>query len=151
MRIREQLLAYRPPRIAMLLTLVAIVFHWLIPLSLLPAFPFAGALTGALGFSLMLRAWWLFRKRETAICPTAVASVLVTNDVFSLTRNPMYLGMVLMLLGCALVAGTVPFYTVCLAYFAVINYVFCPYEEQNLQGSFGEEFLDYSRRVRRWL
>jgi len=151
MNIREQLLEYRPPRIAMLLTLVAIVFHWLIPLTLLPSFPFAGALTGGLGFVLMLRAWWLFRKQETAICPTAVASVLVTNDVFALTRNPMYLGMILMLLGCALAAGTAPFYVICLVYFTVINYAFCPYEEQNLQGIFGETFSDYKCRVRRWV
>ena len=56
-----------------------------------------------------------------------------------------------LLLGCALWAGTVPFYAVFFAYFAVINYVFCPYEEQKLQAAFGEEFPDYRRRVRRWV
>ena len=150
MNIREQLLEYRPPRIAMLLTIIAMANHWLIPLAVLPAFPATAALTGALGFAIMLRAWWLFKQHETAICPTAEASVLITGDVFALTRNPMYLGMILMLLGCALLAGTVPFYTVFFAYFAVIYYVFCPYEEQKLQAAFGEEFLDYRRRVRRW-
>ena len=151
MNIREQLLEYRPPRIAMLLTLMAIATHWLIPLAVLPAFPVAAALAGALGFAVMMRAWWLFKKHETAICPTAETSVLITGDIYALTRNPMYLGMILMLLGCALLAGTMPFYAVCFAYFAVINYAFCPYEEQKLQAAFGEEFQDYRRRTRRWV
>ena len=47
-----------------------------------------------------------------------------------------------LLLGCALLADTVPFYAVFFAYFAIINYVFCPYEEQKLQAAFGEEFPD---------
>jgi protein-S-isoprenylcysteine O-methyltransferase Ste14 len=151
MSVNTQLLEFRPPRIAMLLMIIAIAVHWLIPISILPSSLTVAALAGVTGFSLMLRAWWLFKVGETAICPTAETTMLITHDVFTVSRNPMYLGMVLMLVGCAIYAGTLPFYLMAALYFAIINIVFCPYEEQNLQKKFGEEFLVYKRSVRRWL
>jgi len=51
----------------------------------------------ATGFGIMMRAWWLFRQHQTAICPTAETTLLITDDIHAFTRNPMYLGMVLML------------------------------------------------------
>jgi protein-S-isoprenylcysteine O-methyltransferase Ste14 len=149
--VSEQLIGYRPPRIAMCLMIIAMAVHYLIPISILPSSLTAAALAGVTGFSLMLRAWWLFKVSETAICPTAETTVLITHDVFAASRNPMYLGMVLMLFGCAIYAGTLPFYFAAAMYFAIINFAFCPYEEQKLQETFGEEFLAYKRSVRRWL
>ena len=99
----------------------------------------------------MLRAWWLFRREATAICPTATTTALVTDDVFRLTRNPMYLGIVLMLLGVAFASGGVAFYVAALAFFLIIDSVFCPFEEQKLRRAFGEEYASYATRVRRWL
>jgi protein-S-isoprenylcysteine O-methyltransferase Ste14 len=147
----EQLIGFRPPRIAMLLMVIAIVVHRLIPITVLPSSLTAAAFAGVTGFSLMLRAWWLFNVSGTAICPTAKTTVLVTHDVFAVSRNPMYLGMVLMLFGCAIYAGTLPFYFVAVLYLAIINFAFCPYEEQKLHETFGEKFLVYKRSVRRWL
>jgi protein-S-isoprenylcysteine O-methyltransferase Ste14 len=149
--INEQLIGYRPPRIAMCMLIIAMAVHWLIPISIFPSSLKAAALAGVTGFSLMMRAWWLFKVSETAICPTADTTVLITHDVFAVSRNPMYLGMVLMLFACAIYAGTLPFYIVAAMYFAIINIAFCPYEEQKLQDAFGEEFLAYKRSVRRWL
>ncbi len=63
----------------------------------------------------------------------------------------MYLGLILMLFGLALYVGTPPFYLAAVAYFAVINWSFCPYEEAKLANSFGQEYLDYKDCVRRWL
>ncbi len=89
--------------------------------------------------------------RGTAICPTAHTSLLITDDVFRLTRNPMYLGIVLMLLGAALGSGGLFTYLAALTFFLIIDAVFCPYEEHKLSQSFGEDFADYRHRVRRWL
>jgi protein-S-isoprenylcysteine O-methyltransferase Ste14 len=151
MSISAQLLGFRPPRIAMFLTFIAIATDRVAPMPVLPAFPATAALAAISGFAVMLRAWWLFKQKDTAICPTAKATVLVRHDVYSLTRNPMYLGMILMLSGLALYAGTLPFYGVAAVYFIIINHVFCVYEEQRLEALFGEEFLAYRQEVRRWL
>jgi len=122
-------------------------------MDLAPAAVIAGGrlVLAASGFLLMLRAWWLFRVHGTAICPTAHTTALITNDIYRLTRNPMYLGIVLMLLGTALVSGGLFFYLATMSFFLIINFVFCQYEETKLIGLFGQEFARYRQRVRRWL
>lgn len=148
-----RMLRYKPPRIAMTLLLFAVALQLLTPAAwaAVPSSLAGGALIAALGFGIMLRAWWLFREHQTAICPTAETTMLITRDVFRLTRNPMYLGIVLMLLGIAIVTGGVLFYAASLAFYLVIDYVFCPYEEAKLAHTFGNTFTRYRNSVRRWL
>ena len=148
-----RMLTYRPPRIAMALLLAAAVLQLATPAFWpeLPALPTGGLAVGVLGFGIMLRAWWLFRERATAICPTAKTTSLITNDVYGLTRNPMYLGIVMMLLGIAVATGSLPCYLASLAFFLIIDAVFCPYEERKLEQAFGAAFTRYRGVVRRWL
>jgi protein-S-isoprenylcysteine O-methyltransferase Ste14 len=147
------MLQYRPPRIALTLVLAAAALQF-VTRSLWPAVPasvYAGVMLSVLGFCIMLRAWWLFRSAQTAICPTAATTSLVTDDIYRVTRNPMYLGIVLMLLGLAVSTGGVFFYAAAVCFFAIVNHVFCRYEELQLQQQFGASFSRYARRVRRWL
>ena len=142
---------YRPPRIAMSFVLIALAANAFVPLPVHTSLPFAATLTGAIGFLLMLRAWWLFRLVNTAVCPTESATTLVTHGVFAITRNPMYLGIFLMLLGLAMATGSAPFYVAAAGYGVVMDRAFCPYEERKSAAEFGDEYLDYARKVRRWL
>ncbi len=150
-----RMLTYRPPRIALSLLAAAGALHLATPTSgtwpQLPSSLAGGSMLAAFGFLIMLRAWWLFRAHSTAICPTAHTSALITNDIYRLTRNPMYLGIVLMLLGTAIVTGGWFFYLATLTFFLIINFVFCQYEEAKLIGLFGEEFARYRQSVGRWL
>lgn len=152
-RIPHRLIAYRPPRIAQLMLLSAILLHWATPLReiRLPALPWPGLAIGSAGCLLVLRAWWLFRRADTAICPTAATSTLITGDVYRLSRNPMYLGMIAMLLGIALGMGTLPFFAATIAYFLVIDRVFIPYEEGKMLREFGDAYRLYLGQARRWL
>lgn len=147
------MLQYRPPRIALALLLAAGALQLTLATTglSLAAAPLTGATLGLAGFGIMLRAWWLFRQVETAICPTVETTTLITRDVYRLSRNPMYLGIVLMLLGVAIATGGILFYLAALAYFLIINKVFCRYEEEKLVREFGAAFTEYRRRVRRWL
>jgi len=148
-----RMLNYRPPRIALALSATAATLQMAAPLvwPRLPALPAGGAALAALGFLIMLRGWWLFREHNTAICPTARATTLVTGDIYRLTRNPMYLGILLMILGAALGSGSPYFYLAATTFFLIMDAAFCPYEEARLQGLFSEEFAQYRRSVRRWL
>jgi protein-S-isoprenylcysteine O-methyltransferase Ste14 len=148
-----RMLRYRPPRIAFSLLLGAAAIQvFLLPATfVLPSSPAGGAALGLLGASIMLRAWWLFKKCKTAICPTAAATSLITNDVYRLTRNPMYMGIVLILLGVALASGGPAFYLAALLFFLIIDAVFCPFEEHALQRAFGRRYAEYAGSVRRWL
>ena len=150
MSLQNRVVAMRPPRIAMSLTAAAGILHLLFPVVVLPPSRFAGLLLAGAGFTLMLRAWWLFRQAETPICPTHDATTLLTTDVYGRTRNPMYLGIVMIMTGIAMAFGTAPFFVATALLFAILNFVFCPYEERRLQIAF-PEFGVYSARVRRWI
>ena len=133
------------------LLLLALFTYLLVPLVMHDPTPIVGVLIGAAAFSIMIRAWWLFRVADTALCPTDVTSELIVNDVYRVSRHPMYLGITLMVFGTAIGTGSAAFYTAALANFAVLNQVFCPYEEAKLSRQFGARYRAYARRVRRWI
>jgi len=148
----SKLLAFRPPRIALFLVAVAVLLHLTMPLPFeLFTNIYLGSLVIAIGFGVMMAGWWLFRKHRTAICPTGTPSSLVVDGIYRFTRSPMYLGIFSMLLGLAIIVGSLPFYFAAVAFLIVIDTVFCPYEDENLQRLFGDDFLRYKARVRRWL
>ena len=149
----SSLISYRPPRIAFVMLALAGVLDWTLPRADTVLFraPWTGVALLLGGFATMMWAWWLFRHHAVAICPTAPTKRLLTRGIYALTRNPMYLGMIAMMLGVALCLGTLPFYVATLAYFVFIDRIFCQYEEQKLAAAFGEEYLHYRKRVRRWL
>jgi len=147
------LVEYRPPRIAMLLLLVAAIANRVLPLQQTPvlSFKLVAICTGVTGFAIMITAWWQFREQSVAICPTAETAKLITDGIYRHTRNPMYLGMIMMLVAVALWTGTVPFFAAAIAFFLVIQLQFCPFEETKLLAAFGNEYRIYAARVRRWV
>ena len=153
MNLPIRVLDLRPPRIAISLVLVAGLVHYIAPARnlALPSPTAAAAVAAITGFVIMIRAWWLFKLRGTAICPTANTTALITNDVFLLSRNPMYLGMLMMLMALAIYMGSLPFYVATLTLFIILNAAFCPYEEQKLVRDFGCAYTAYQAKVRRWI
>jgi protein-S-isoprenylcysteine O-methyltransferase Ste14 len=94
-----------------------------------------------------------FRRARTTISPVnaGAASSLVTSGVYRFTRNPMYLGMLLMLLAWAAFLFK-PLALLFVAIFALyINRFQIKPEEQVLSSLFGAEYIAYKARVRRWL
>src|SRR5580658_276692 len=117
----------------------------------LPLVPVAVALI-VLGLALPVTAVVLFRREGTEINPTSAANRrLVTSGPFRFTRNPMYLGFVIVTLGIAFWVGAWPMFLAPIATFATANWVHIPFEEQNMRRQFGEEFAAYCGRVRRWI
>lgn len=115
---------------------------------------YSGLLFAALlivGSFLTLRASNLFAIENTEILPTSPTNrVLVTRGPFGFTRNPMYLGMVMILLGVAVYLGTLPMFLAAAAHFLVLSCFFVPFEEEKMGRLFGEEYAAYKRAVRRW-
>jgi protein-S-isoprenylcysteine O-methyltransferase Ste14 len=148
----SKLLDFTPPRIAQFLVAVAALLHWAFPFRHeLFASSILGFLLIVIGFGTMMAGWWLFRKQRTVICPTGMPTSLVVTGIYSITRNPMYLGIFTMLLGLAMIVGSIPFYTAAFVYLVAMDAVFCPYEEDRLRQLFGDDFYRYKARVRRWL
>jgi protein-S-isoprenylcysteine O-methyltransferase Ste14 len=117
----------------------------------LPLVPLAVALI-VLGLALSISAVVLFRREGTEINPTSVSNrKLVTAGPFKFSRNPIYLGLVIVTLGIAFWVGTWLMFLVPVATFATVNWVHIPFEEAKMRNQFGEAFDAYAREVRRWI
>jgi protein-S-isoprenylcysteine O-methyltransferase Ste14 len=91
-----------------------------------------------------------FSRVETEINTFRTPGRLVTNGLFRFSRNPMYLGFFLSLLGGAIGLNTVPALVPPLVFFLAAQLWYIPYEERMAGEAFGEEYEEYKRRVRRW-
>ena len=83
--------------------------------------------------------------------PFEPSTVLVTEGAFRFTRNPMYLGLVLLLAGIAIALGSVGALLPIPVFVWIIQAWFILGEERFLEEIFGEAYLAYKSRVRRWL
>ena len=94
-----------------------------------------------------------FRRARTTFNPLAPerASALVTTGVYRITRNPMYLGMLLVLLGWAVWLGNAAAFVGLPLFVAVLNLLQIAPEERVLRERFGDAFTRYAARVRRWI
>jgi protein-S-isoprenylcysteine O-methyltransferase Ste14 len=149
----SNLISYRPPRIAIALLAATTVLWHLSPPDTIIHMPYKllATICIAVGFTVMMVAWLQFRKSDAAICPTAETDRIVTNGLYRYTRNPMYLGMLLMLLGASFFMGTIPAILAPAVFFLIIDKVFIPYEEEDLLSSFGDSYNEYMAATRRWL
>ncbi|MFK5977686.1 MAG: isoprenylcysteine carboxylmethyltransferase family protein [Rhizobiaceae bacterium] len=92
-----------------------------------------------------------FTKARTNIVPLTISTTLVTNGIFAVTRNPMYVGMVVILIGTALLLNDLwPWFVIPL-FWLVIRIGFVRHEETLMEQTFGEQYVKYKARVRRWL
>ncbi len=93
-----------------------------------------------------------FRRARTTLNPHKPerTSALVTTGVYAWTRNPMYLGLWLLLVGWAVRLGALSAFIVALLFIPLIGYVQIRAEERALARRFGEEYERYRRRVHRW-
>lgn len=103
------------------------------------------------GLVLLLLAGGLFKQAGTDLVPFKNVSALVTTGIYRYTRNPMYLGMAAILLGCAITVGAALSLLVAPVFMVIIEFRFIRAEEEMLRGLFPEDFPPYCVRVRRWL
>lgn len=112
-----------------------------------------GAPLMAIGGALVLAGVLQFRRAQTTVDPRAPAnaSALVSGGVYGFTRNPMYLGFVLMLAGWVAFLASPALIALVAAYAFYLDKVQIPPEEAALKARFGAAFDDYAARVRRWV
>lgn len=104
------------------------------------------------GFAISAWGRLTFQQQRAEIMPSsAMHSTLVASGPFKFTRNPMYLGGVIIGIGAALVAGTWLMWLVPVIVFALDQLVIIPFEERSMERAYGDAFRAYKARVRRWL
>jgi protein-S-isoprenylcysteine O-methyltransferase Ste14 len=143
-----------PPIWALAYLLITAAASYLLGWPLVPGLPIAwlSNVLIVVGIALAVAAVMLFRREGTELNPSSAADrTLVTTGPFGLTRNPMYLGLVIATLSVALWAGAWPMFLPPIGIFATANWIHIPFEEERMRRQFGEAFDAYAREVRRWI
>jgi protein-S-isoprenylcysteine O-methyltransferase Ste14 len=144
-----------PPLIWLLAAVLMWVLHHWLPLGQLLMRPWdrLALLPLALGIGIIFAASARFRRAQTTVNPLRpeLASSLITHGIYAMTRNPMYLGLTLLLAAWALWLGTLSPWIPAMLFPIVITVFQITPEERALEALFGETYRDYRKRVARWI
>ena len=141
-----------PPTYFLIAFIMAAIPHFFLAQTNIILFPFnwLGLVPLLLGFLLISQARDELEKYDTPH-NFSPSTILVKSGVFNFSRNPMYLGMILTLVGIAILFQN-PFSLLAPAFFfLVIELKFIPFEEEKMTAEIGESYLQYKQNVRRWL
>jgi len=145
--------AFFPPHALLLGVLAAVGLCFLSRVRILPSSE-ASALIGLplsiFGVCLVLSCAYRFKKAETGLRPFTESTQVLTSGPYQISRNPIYLGMVLILLGVAFSLNKLLPFLVPVLFFVWVHFRFVLPEERMMEEVHGEEFLSYRAKVRRW-
>jgi protein-S-isoprenylcysteine O-methyltransferase Ste14 len=136
--------------------LVSIVFHFIIPLSLpqgifRQALILAGIALIIIGIGFIILARREFARYSQPTDPGHPTSQVVKTGVFAISRNPLYLASIMVLLGIALALNMLWALVALVVSTIICHYVLIVPEEHYLTAKFGEEYRNYTATVHRWL
>ncbi|MBV6633913.1 MAG: isoprenylcysteine carboxylmethyltransferase family protein [Alphaproteobacteria bacterium] len=145
-----------PPVLVAACVTMAALLQWRWPLAdataVLPRVPLAviGAVCIGLGGYLVVRAILTMHRAGTNVPTFKPATALVTHDVFARTRNPIYLGLVLGLLGVAIAWPSIWLVMFTLPIPLILNVAVIPQEERYMSAKFGADYTAYRERTPCW-
>jgi len=144
-----------PPILFFALILTGFIAQWLFPLSLifhkwatrlLIVFPLFIA-SGLIAINALI----IMKKNKTAINFNNPTTKFIVEGSFRFTRNPLYLSL-LIVMGCIVVGANSAWHLIAfIVLFLFLNFGVVVREEQYLENIFGEEYIQYKNRVRRWM
>jgi protein-S-isoprenylcysteine O-methyltransferase Ste14 len=142
-----------PPTYFFFCLIIAIALHFLLPVMQIIISPYnwLGFLFLIIGGVLNIWADQIFKKSQTTIKPGEKPTTFIKTGPYKFSRNPMYLGVSSLLLGIGFILGSVTSFVGFILFIILIEVIFIPEEEKNLQAQFGEEYEAYKQKVRRWI
>jgi protein-S-isoprenylcysteine O-methyltransferase Ste14 len=142
-----------PPAYFGILLLLSIGSHFVLPIKKVIQSPFTylGVFLIVLGGVLNIWSDALFKTKKTTVKPYENPRVLETCGPFRISRHPMYLGMAMILLGLAILLGSLIMFLFPIVFTILMELIFIPFEEKNLERIFGEKYFHYRKRTRRWI
>jgi protein-S-isoprenylcysteine O-methyltransferase Ste14 len=142
-----------PTTYFIILLLLSIGFHLVFPLFKFIFSPYNYLGFGLIIFGIIINLWTdsLFKKKQTTVKPYEMPNFFVTSGPFKLSRHPMYLGMMSILLGVAIFLGSLITFAFPIIFIIIMEKLFIPLEEKNLEKKFCNQYIDYKKRVRRWI
>ncbi len=144
-----------PPIIMLLMALLMWLLHFKMPIyQFNNSFTFyIGILFILLGITLDVKSLFDFKINKTTISPISLnnATALVIEGFYRISRNPMYLGMLFILLGVASLFASLSCFLLVPLFVFLINHLQIKAEEAVLEEKFSIAYIKYKRKVRRWL
>lgn len=142
-----------PPTYLLLALLAMPALHLLAPVKTVVPAPWnlLGILPLLAGVALNLFADSALKVAQTTVKPFQESNALVTSGVYTISRHPMYLGYVLILLGMAMMMRSLTPFLVVPVFAAFMDWAFIRVEEQMLETQFGQAYAQYKQQVRRWV
>ena len=142
-----------PPLVALLFIAIAYFLGRFVPLPFLvpPILRNIGLLLTFIGCLCGIGALLEFRKARTTLDPHGSSKQIVSSGVYRFSRNPIYVGFLMMVVGLPLTSGF--YWGIVLApfYIMMMNRLVIQHEEAYLEKKFGKTYTSYTSQVRRWL
>ena len=144
-----------PPVLFVAAIIAALLMSWLLPLPWpgiddAPA-RWIGLGFGVVGLVLMILGFKALIEHRTTVFPNKTSTTLVTRGPYRWFRNPIYLGQVLLLFAGAEVTKSIWFVVAGLVFGVLVTILQIVPEERHLEAQFGDAYLDYKVRTRRWI
>lgn len=142
-----------PPIYLYVFILLSLILHNFLPLLIIvpESFKALGFAFILFGITLNYQADQLFKKHQTTVHPHEKPTTLITSWPFSLSRHPMYLGFLSVLLGLAFILASLSSFIPVFVMFYILETKFILQEERNLEEVFSDKYKEYKKKVRKWL
>jgi protein-S-isoprenylcysteine O-methyltransferase Ste14 len=142
-----------PPTYFFLCLIISTLLFYTVPLTQIILYPFnlIGFLFFIVGAGLNIWTDQLLKKEKTTVKPFEKPTVLIQTGPFKFSRNPMYLGMALLLLGFGIILGSITSFIGMVLFVFIMESLFIPDEEKIQLELFGEEYTKYKMNVGRWI
>jgi protein-S-isoprenylcysteine O-methyltransferase Ste14 len=142
-----------PPLIFLAFILIGFLLYWLwpLPFAIGMAYNILGVVLIVVPIAIAIWARNLFIRAGTNVEPYKPTTTIVDKGPFAYTRNPLYLCLFVLYFGIALLVGNLWLVLLAVPLFFIMLYGVILREERYLEAKFGESYLSYKRRVRRWL
>lgn len=145
-------LPLKPPLIFLFFTALGVGAHHFWPFHARPAgWTAVGIGVTVLALALIQWSAWTFRRNKTAVVPWKPTRVIVDSGPFAISRNPIYVGFALFQVGLGLWSDKLAVVLMVIPAILATGLLIIAKEEEYLERKFGEEYLEYKSRVRRWL
>ena len=139
-----------PPLIVLGCIAVQILLNMLVPLEVNLSL-LLGLIVLILSLGVITYAFRELNNNETTYIPDGEPEKLVISGPFSFSRNPIYLGMAGVLLAIAFLLQSLSALLIPILFISIIQNTWIPHEEKKLEEIFGEEWITYSEKTKKWL
>jgi protein-S-isoprenylcysteine O-methyltransferase Ste14 len=144
---------FPPPLIYLLCLFCGYGAHYLYPLSIGYSWPVktVGVILILITLTILIYIGGIFKRKETNIEPWKPTTAIISTGIYAYSRNPIYMALCLISIGVGVVVDSIWMLLSFLPSALLVYWIAIKKEEAYLEHKFGEEYLSYKRKVRRWL